>query len=54
MATKLPAAMARMYKNVFVCKDCKSKIRAEARKIAEGKVKCRKCGRKAFRPISKK
>jgi len=54
MSTKLPATMARLYKNVFVCKECKSKVRAEARKISEGKVKCRKCGRKAFRPISKK
>jgi hypothetical protein len=54
MATKIPAAMARLYKNVFVCKDCSSKIRAEARKIAEGKVRCRKCKSKAFRPISKK
>lgn len=54
MATKLPAAQARMFKNVFVCKDCKSKMRAEPRKITEGNVKCRKCGSKAFRPISKK
>lgn len=54
MATKLPAAMARLYKNVFVCKDCKTKARTEARKISEGKVKCRRCGSKAFRPISKK
>ena len=54
MATKLPAAMARLYKNVFVCKDCKSKARAESRKFSEGKVKCRKCGSKKFRPVSKK
>ncbi len=54
MATKLPAAQARMFKNVFVCKDCKRKIRTEARKVSEGKVKCRKCGSRAFRPIRKK
>lgn len=54
MATKIPAAMTRMFKNVFVCKDCSSKIRADARKIAEGKVRCRKCRGKAFRPISRK
>jgi ribosomal protein L40E len=29
-------------------------MRADARKIAEGKAKCRKCGSKKFRPISKK
>jgi len=54
MATKIPAAMARMFKNVFVCKNCSSKTRADARKIAEGKVRCRKCKGKHFRPISKK
>jgi ribosomal protein L40E len=51
---KIPAAMDRIFKNVFVCKDCSSKMRTQARKISEGKVKCRKCGGKAFRPISKK
>lgn len=51
---KIPAAMNRIFKNVFVCKDCSTKMRAEARKIAEGKVKCRKCKGRAFRPISKK
>lgn len=51
---KIPAAQSRLYKNVFVCKNCKKRMRAEARKILEGKVKCRKCGRKSFRPISKK
>lgn len=54
MAAKIPAAMARLYKNVFVCKNCKSKMRAEARKVTEGRAKCRKCGGKDFRPISKK
>lgn len=51
---KIPAAMTRMFKNVFVCKRCSSKMRTDARKVAEGKAKCRKCGRKEFRPISKK
>jgi DNA-directed RNA polymerase subunit RPC12/RpoP len=54
MATKIPAAQNRMFRNVFVCKNCSSKIRSEARKIIERKVKCRKCGGKAFRPIKKK
>jgi len=54
MATKIAAAQARMFKNVFVCKKCGKKTRAEARKIIEGKVKCRRCESKAFRPISKK
>lgn len=54
MATKIPAAQARMFKNVFVCKNCRSKIRSESRKVVEGRLRCRKCGGKAFRPISKK
>jgi hypothetical protein len=54
MATKLPAAQARMFKNVFVCKNCSSKVRADSRKILDGKVRCRKCLGKAFRPIRKK
>jgi hypothetical protein len=51
---KIPAAMDRIFKNVFVCKNCSSKTRSEARKILEGKVKCRICQGKAFRPIKKK
>jgi len=54
MATKLPAAQARLYHNIFVCKHCKTKIRAEPRKILEGKIKCRKCGKRVFRPIKKR
>jgi len=54
MATKLPVTQARLYKNVFVCKNCKIKIRADPRKIIEGKIRCRKCLKKAFRPIRRK
>ena len=54
MATKLPVTQARLFKNVFVCKNCKAKIRAESRKIIEGKVRCRKCHKKSFRPIKRK
>ncbi len=54
MATKLAITQARLYKNVFVCKNCKTKMRADARKIMEGKVRCRKCLKKAFRPIKRK
>ncbi len=51
---KIAEAQNRMYKNVFVCKDCHSKIRSKPLKILEGKVKCRKCGKKSFRPLRKK
>lgn len=51
---KIPAAQYRMFKNVFVCKSCGTKIRSDARKIIEGKIKCRKCKKRAFRAIRKK
>ena len=50
---KIPEAQERLFKNVFVCKNCKSKIRADIQKVLKGKVKCRKCGKRAFRPIKK-
>jgi DNA-directed RNA polymerase subunit RPC12/RpoP len=54
MAAKIPEAQNRLFKNIFVCKRCQSKIRSEQLKILEGKIKCRKCNGKRFRPINKK
>jgi ribosomal protein L40E len=54
MAVKIPAAQARLFRNVWVCRNCHTKIRAEARKIIEGYVKCRKCHGKAFKPLRKR
>ncbi len=51
---KFQEAEARKYRNVFVCKRCKQKIRGQNLKILAGKVKCRRCGGSAFRPIRKK
>jgi formylmethanofuran dehydrogenase subunit E len=51
---KILAAQARLFKNIFVCKECKSKIRAEPIRVINGKVKCRKCKSKKLRPIRKK
>jgi len=51
---KIPEAQARLFHNIFVCKKCKTKIRAEPRRILSGKVKCRKCGSKEFRALRKK
>lgn len=51
---KIEAAHARLFKNVFVCKNCGTKMRANPRKIANAKIKCRKCKKSAFRPKSKK
>jgi DNA replicative helicase MCM subunit Mcm2 (Cdc46/Mcm family) len=51
---KIIEATNRLYKNVFVCKRCQTKMRSDPQKILRGKVKCRKCGKRAFRPLKKK
>ena len=45
-----PEATQRLFYRVFVCKVCKTKIRADPAKVKAGKVKCRRCGSKALRP----
>ena len=51
---KFKEAHARKYKNIFICKVCKAKIRAPNMKVIQGKVKCRKCKKKSLRPVRKK
>jgi len=51
---KIVEATNRLYKNVFVCKNCRTKVRSDPQKVLKGKVKCRKCKKKAFRPLRKK
>jgi len=51
---KFHEADARMFRNVFVCKRCKTKIRASNMKVIQGKISCKKCGRKALRAVRKK
>jgi ribosomal protein L40E len=51
---KIAEAQNRLFKNVFVCKKCQSKIKSTSLKVLAGKVKCRKCSRKSFRPLKKK
>ena len=53
MAKKFPEAQRRLFINVFVCKRCKSKQRSSMQKVIQGKIICKKCGSKAFRPIRK-
>jgi len=50
---KFPEASLRMFKNIFVCRRCKAKIRSIPQKIIHKKVKCRRCGGRAFRPMRK-
>lgn len=54
MATKIPEAQNRKFKNVFVCRKCQTKMHADPQKILKGKVKCRKCKKVSFRPLKKK
>jgi len=51
---KFHEAQKRMFENKFVCKNCKSTIRAPNMLVIAGKVKCRKCGRRALRTLRKK
>jgi len=51
---KVEAAHKRLFQQIFICKRCGNKIRAQPRKVAEGKVRCRKCKSSALRPKSKK
>lgn len=51
---KFPEANARLYQNIFVCKDCKSKVRAQQMKVLQGKIACRKCKSKSLRVVRKK
>lgn len=54
MATKILAVQNRRFKNAFVCKGCKHRMKLEPLKILSGKASCRKCGKRDFRPVRKK
>lgn len=54
MATKLLAAHNRMFKNVFVCKNCNQKTRTEPIRVAEKTLACRRCHGRIFRPVRTK
>ncbi len=49
-----PEATQRLYKDVYVCKRCKSKVKAQNLQVQAGKVACRKCGSHALRTVRKK
>lgn len=51
---KFPEAQARLYKDVFVCRRCKIKLRAPSLKVIQGQVRCSKCGRTTLRAVRKK
>ncbi len=47
-------ALVRNYSRKYVCKKCKSVIRADAMKVISKEVKCRKCNAKKLRTPRKK
>jgi len=51
---KFEEAGERTMKNIFVCKVCKSKIRAPSLKVSQGQISCRKCKARKLRPKRKK
>jgi len=51
---KFPEAEARRFHNVFVCRVCKTKMKAPNMKVLQGKVACRKCGSSQLRTVRKK
>jgi ribosomal protein L40E len=51
---KFPEAEARKFRNMFVCRRCKAKIKAPTLSVLAGKIKCRNCDGKVLRPIKKK
>ena len=51
---KFPEADARKFHNIFICKKCKSKIKASSMDVIKGIIRCRKCKTRALRPKRKK
>lgn len=51
---KFPEADARLFKNIFVCKDCKHRMRTSQMKVLQGRVSCRSCKSRALRVVRKK
>ncbi len=51
---KFKEADTRLFRNLYVCKKCKSVVRAPAMKVLAKEIKCRKCGSRTLRPKRKK
>jgi ribosomal protein L40E len=51
---KFDAVSGRLFRRIFVCRKCKTKIRTDSMRVLAQSVKCRNCGGKAFRVIKSK
>lgn len=50
---RFPEATRRIFGNMFVCRKCKAKRKADSAKVLRKEVVCRKCGSTALRPAKK-
>ena len=51
--SKIPEAVARMFGRKWVCKKCKTVMRADGSKVRARKLICKNCHAKNFRPKTK-
>lgn len=51
---RFPEAQARLFKNKFACKKCKTVVKTTMMKVIDKKKSCKKCGSKALRVLRKK
>ncbi|MBN2880512.1 hypothetical protein JXM83_00525 [Candidatus Woesearchaeota archaeon] len=51
---KFIEAENRLFKNIFVCRKCKTKRRVPIMKVLAGKVSCRNCKSPDLRVVKKK
>ena len=51
---KFPEADARLFYRKFVCRKCKTVLKASNLDIIAGKITCKNCGSHALRPKRKK
>jgi ribosomal protein L40E len=51
---KFPEAEARLIKGKYVCRNCKSVIKAPPMKVINKEITCRRCKSRALRPKRKK
>ena len=50
---KFPEAAARLFHNVYVCRNCKTKVKSIPQKLKLKELVCKNCGKRVFRTIKK-
>jgi len=53
MSEKLPEAVARLFGRKWVCKNCKTVMRADSSKVRAKRLICKNCQKRNFRPKKK-